>query len=491
MNIRGKAIFTWAHPHRVKALAAKHGAIGIVSAYMHNPEDLPDAVAWVNSWSDDPGGWPMIAGDTPLWGFNLSPNQGRRLAHLLSQGEIHVHAEVNSRLYEGSLPIITGRIQGDARPGEELLVLGHLFEQGAIDNASGGATMLEIARLIQTLIKRGKLRTPRRSIRFLFTSECYGTYAYMHELMGVSSPDNYRPLPILGGLCLDSTGGSAYAGEDAPGIHLHFNPHALASYADAFVLELAQRHWSPRTWTRRRFSMTDNLIADPAIGVPCPWIAPVNRYWHTSADTMDKVVPEQHTQIAVLGATYLYLLADAQQKEGAWLAKLVTRHAGESLEQAQKDHLAEASLSYLSERMHTALDSVGRFIPGEDRNLSAYHEQIRSIYKGPQRPRHTEGIVPSRLCKSTITFDRLTSEEREGRSSPRWSGHWRDMMFWCDGVRTIDQIAECMRQSQRPYPYETEQRPLHHPSEQVEALHEMFEFLARRGYVECSIQKSS
>src|SRR6185369_5270621 len=60
---------------------------------------------------------------------------------------------------------------------EEIAYGCHLDHQrpGANDNASGCATILEVARTLQALIASGKLARPARTLRFIWPPEVEGT----------------------------------------------------------------------------------------------------------------------------------------------------------------------------------------------------------------------------------------------------------------------------------------------------------------------------
>ena len=77
---------------------------------------------------------------------------------------LRVRATVDSRYYEGSYPWVTG-VVGASAGDEEVLLLGHTSEQGAQDNATGVAAMIEAVAACNRLIVEGKLARPRRSIR--------------------------------------------------------------------------------------------------------------------------------------------------------------------------------------------------------------------------------------------------------------------------------------------------------------------------------------
>ena len=148
-----------------KAALAKTGALGIISENTENRE-LADERGWVNSFGDN--GWSFTKGSAPLVCFSITPRGSQHVRSLLEKGPVKVRANVDSRYYAGVYPFVTGVIRGaDGAAAQEVLSLGHLFEQGAHDNATGVASIIGAAELVNRLIKEGKLPRPKRTIRKL------------------------------------------------------------------------------------------------------------------------------------------------------------------------------------------------------------------------------------------------------------------------------------------------------------------------------------
>jgi hypothetical protein len=123
-----------------KAALGKAAALGILSENTEN-RDLLDERGWVNSFGDN--GWSFTKGSTPLVCFSITPRGSQLLHSLLQKGPVKVRANVDSRYYAGVYPYVTGLIRGsDGAAAEEVLSLGHLFEQGAHDNATGVASII-------------------------------------------------------------------------------------------------------------------------------------------------------------------------------------------------------------------------------------------------------------------------------------------------------------------------------------------------------------
>ena len=99
--------------------------------------------------------------------------QARTWRRCIADGEIvRLEAEVRAGQHAGSYDIVTGVIPGhDPQVSDEQIVLScHLDHQrpGANDNASGCATILEIARILTNFLREGRIEPPRRTIRFIW-----------------------------------------------------------------------------------------------------------------------------------------------------------------------------------------------------------------------------------------------------------------------------------------------------------------------------------
>jgi hypothetical protein len=113
------------------------------------------------------------------WGYNLSHRLGVELLGLLEQGaKGPIHAVVKTTEYDAGMQAPTSVIRGDGYSQLEIAVVGHLFEhigkQGALDDASGSAVALEMARAWVQWIRDGAVPRPHRTIRFLWVDGLRG-----------------------------------------------------------------------------------------------------------------------------------------------------------------------------------------------------------------------------------------------------------------------------------------------------------------------------
>jgi hypothetical protein len=439
LDVKGKIVFSSSRTSASKREAARRGAVGILSDWNPHPEDLPDERFWNNAFSDDPGGWGLVKGDARLFGFSVTPRVGKELRGLLGRGEkLVLHAEVSTRIYPGIMPVATGYIPAGrfagTRPGEQVLTLGHGFEQGANDNASGCAVMLEATRALAELIRSGTLPPPRRDIRVLITWECYATLAY-----AARHPEEMRG--TVAGLCIDHVGQKQELCRTIQGLIL--NPHAQANVADAFALELARRYFDVRApryrWLPRPFGLTDNIIVDPTINVPTVTFGPgvKDLYWHTTGDGEETVDVEALKLLATFAATYLYFLASAGPKEAYWLAQQAAAE-GKSAIAAEAQGLLTAittstEAAAASEALEAARERLGYV---GDLQVAAVRSAERLLAK--EEREHLKGS----LGKLTSELQGRVREEvsRLEAEAKAWAAHLKGSTKAsqdAEGVRTV------------------------------------------------------
>jgi hypothetical protein len=480
-DLKGKVVFTSVRPNLAKGLAAGAGAAGVLSDFVPRPADLPDATFWMNAWSDNPGGWGLLDGESRIFGFNMSPRRGEWLRKTLDDyRRVVVRAVVQSKIHQGTLPAVTGVIQGERR-GEEVLAIGHAFEQGAVDNAAGVAVMLEAARVLSKLIKEGVLPRPRRSIRFLVVSECYNTLAYSERF-------GRRLASTAAALCLDSVGEKQALSRTMLG--LRKPPDSNASYITALAERLAEVTFEPWRgnfkWKPVPFSPIDNVIADPAIGPSTVWLGlhPSDLFWHTNQDTLDKVDVEALGKFAQYTAVYLYLTAAAGPVDALYFAAIAgargraqtARTAALCLE-ACRDGMIDidttrARVLYTARRGASEVESVRSLLTfkeaqtidsevsqiataliDEGERIASGLERVmrqckhkREIRKPSRHQKHLRkraaAVIAKRKYIGTIAFDLLPAGERLPVGDPRWDTDVTAALFWCDGKRTLAEALE-------------------------------------------------
>ncbi|MEA2069863.1 MAG: DUF4910 domain-containing protein [Asgard group archaeon] len=256
--------------------------------------------------------------------------------------DIIIKATIDAEFSNGKMEVIEFAIPGE-KTEEEIVAVAHLCHPrpGALDNASGCAVLLEVARTIQTLINTKKLQRPKRGIRFLLMAEFTGTYCYL------ASKEKNIP-SFLAGLNLDMVGADQI-NEEGRTLLLERTPAALPSYVND-VLSAILSHASEEipnfgetsAFAAFKFALdqpfsggSDHLIlSDPSIAIPTPmFIQWPDKYYHTSLDTPDKLSDKMLALVAKMTATYCYFLANARQADIAWIYEEVAAKAKERITQ--------------------------------------------------------------------------------------------------------------------------------------------------------------
>ena len=356
-EVEGKIVVTEGSIGSVHSEAClKQGALGVVAISQSRPAFDPLQIPWrgLRSRRDN-------SDEESRFGFFLPFREGFYLKQRLVRGEkIKVHAVVDSEMMEYDLQNVVCHIPGTDPKAGEIIFSAHLFEgytkQGANDNKSGSAGILEVARLLHTLIEEGRLPRPKRTIRFLWGPEFSGTGPWVKdhkELM-----EN-----ILCNINMDMVGewlslNQAYFSLMRTS---YGNPHYINDVMEnyyRFVGEGNRERIHVRSWPYAyperivaptgadepfyysidtHFGASDHeVFNDWGVRVPgIMMIAWPDQWYHTSGDRVDKADPTQMKRVAVIGAAAAYTIATADEEMAIRIAGEIasngTRRLGHQL----------------------------------------------------------------------------------------------------------------------------------------------------------------
>jgi hypothetical protein len=179
-EVKGRLVLAGGNVATAHRLACdERGAAGVLS-YQQN-----QVTAWSGDYVDNVR-WGHLSpyNADNKFAFMISLRRAREYQQRLQRGEqITLHATVKAEIRPSAYDVVTAVIPGGDLANEEIVFSCHLCHQkpGANDNASGAAAILEAARALNTLIKRGEIERPRRTIRFIWPPEINGTLAYFAE----------------------------------------------------------------------------------------------------------------------------------------------------------------------------------------------------------------------------------------------------------------------------------------------------------------------
>lgn len=448
-GLDGKAVLTRMDPRGMLRSFAEAGAAAVVTD--HPVPNLPNATAWTKfGW----GGVPIQDAAVQIVGLVLSENQGKRLRGLLGRhGSLTVRTDVDIRHYAGTHDQVSGVVPGAADPQDEVWALAHSAEPGAIDNASGVALCLEIARVLEQLIAAGKLPRPRRTIRLLNAYECHGFFKYLEDTQRLQTP--------LAGVVIDSVGSkpSVCGGR----IEWHATIPMSAGFVDRLgetILTETLRLRNPgyRLYMEPFQPTSDTLIGDPKYGFPCPWLTTHHRKpgrgfdaYHSSADTPNLLSTRGLASCATAMAGYLYWLADAGTEE---IEEVAAAETARTVGRLTRGNPSVAQAEYEREQHRVILEKLERWMWGGERReilerFAGHEREVReagraaSRGKRRRRLRRVEGgdRIPRRT-RLLSPIGENTPPEIAGRINRKGLSAWA--LFWADGNRTLHEISQAV-----------------------------------------------
>jgi hypothetical protein len=437
-KVEGKIVVTEGSLGQVYALACvQKGALGIVAISMFRPYFDPLQMGWASVGGRGgmpPGGAGQRGGQPgqppqkpaapappapPKFGFQLPVREGDILKQRLMRNEaITVRARVVSNQVKYNMEVVTTSIPGTDPNAGEVIFSAHSFEgiskQGANDNTSGSATILESARVLKVLIDDGRLPKPKRTIRFVWGPEFSGIGKWVGEHKDIMARTLCNiNMDMVGEwlslnqafFCLMRT---TYA-----------NPHYINDVMEnvyRYVGEGSRERIQNRSGAMRvpvrivapfgadepfwysietHYGASDHeVFNDWGVGVPgIMMIAWPDRWYHTTGDTADKSDATQLKRAALIGAAGAYTVASADDgmavKIAGETASNAARRLGhqvvvglEALNGAKADNLA-AEYRYARSVVEAAvineketLDSILQ-LAGDKASVGAYLAQMK------------------------------------------------------------------------------------------------------------------
>ena len=351
-NVSGKVVLASGPVGQVHNLAVREfGAAGVVTFANDTgkPIDHPDQIAWSNLGGGRGGG----PAQKTTFGLILSHRLGVELVDRLERREtLNIKAVVQATEYDAEMQVPTAIIKGTDENGQELAMTGHLFEgiakQGALDDASGSATALEVARAWKKLIDDGVLPRPKRTIRFLWIPEIQGTTAYLERY-----PEEAKRM--VAAISMDMVGEDVTKNHNS--LHLMRTPYSVNS----FINEVPQQFFEYVGDTNREKVQNRRVaysfrypILDPQ-GTRDPFYFNIDKHYgssdhavflrfgvpaillnnwpdvgyHTSEDRAYNADPTQLKRAAFIGVASLSVMANAAGPSAVRIAELSAANAAQ------------------------------------------------------------------------------------------------------------------------------------------------------------------
>ena len=332
-DVKGKLVFASGGGGNQVHLQAvlKRGAAGIIvgPSYREDRLEYPDLIE-KNSLSPTRKGKAKTG-----FGFSISRRQEKELLSFFkAKKKVKMRAKVDAELFDGNMPFLEAKITGQEYPEQEVIILAHLdhYKPGANDNASGSAGMVEMARNIADLIKRGDIPPLKRTLRFLWVPENVGTLAYLSEHQDLKSRG-------IAGINLEGIGNDCVLTKST--FNLVRSAYSVPGYINDVLANLLgwleyKNFFSPRG-SRHLFSYiiepytadSDHKnFNDSTFSIPmCMLVHHADVLWHTNLDTPDKCDPTQLKRGISLALAASLCLVNADDEDALKIAQEVYAQA--------------------------------------------------------------------------------------------------------------------------------------------------------------------
>lgn len=396
-DIKDKIVLVRGFPDSARRLAVdKFAALGLVAYASSHPDFDPDQVGWSSIHASEK--------DKPTFAFMISTRLGEELRNLLERGQkIEVRAVSKTQDVPYKEQMVSALLPGKDYPEEELVFTAHVFEgltmEGANDNDSGCAALLETARVIKNLVDKGKIPPLRRSIRFLFIPEISGTAAYIKAYPEIAKR-------FFANINEDMVGEALIKNRSF--FTLECSPHSLPSYLGDVLQSIvewvgatqnesgwdSENSLSPAilspTGTRDPFYYSivpygggsdhivflDGGVRVPAVTFNC-W---PDMWYHTASDTPDKSDSTQLKRVVFISVAGAAFLANAG---GAETLKIIAETSGRALGRLGQEKLSAekmimgAGLKGVDEAFKESLNIIHQAIDREKQALASIRFFIR------------------------------------------------------------------------------------------------------------------
>ena len=486
-DIKGKLVLVSQQPEAVVRLAIdKYGAAGIIS-YAQNQK-----TAW---WAEDENllRWGHVGtfNKKPTFAFMITLKQARAFQKRLFSGEkIQLRAKVIAGQHPGAYQILTAIIPG-ADPQlrkQEIVFSCHLDHPrpGANDNASGCATILEVARAYSSLISEKKIARPARTLRFIWPPEIEGTLTFL-----VARPDIQKR--IVSAIHMDMVGGGPVTKAQ---FHITRGPASrpsfiydvadhMGEYVNKQTQEFAETGRSlyplysleggkePLQAIFAAYSMGSDhdVYEEGSFGIPAIYYNDwPDRYIHTNFDAPANIDPTKLKRAGFLGATTAFYLANFNQQDlnRLWpvLKAASLRRTADALKKMNSQNATAVSRFHIWYEERT-IDSLKKYveIPEQTRQTAtSFLTQIVALMENNSGTAPRKGIVYVRNVAipgpmGVFGYDYL--EDHFGYEKTKalkllkldnGSLHSYEALNFVDGHRSLEEIVELLSAAYGPVP---------------------------------------
>ncbi len=329
----------------------RRGAAGVVSTQIAS-YIRPRGAETLSAEQQDVLQWDSIPYDpaAKAFGFKSSWRAANRMRQRLKRGAVTVRVDIDASFTAGPNRSIVAEIRGRSAPDERIVMVAHVQEPGANDNASGCGSLFALASALVDAIRSGALPAPGRTLTFMWVDEMHGSRQWL-----TARPEQARGVQYM--LALDMTGEDTGKTGGTFLIEKQADPSAvwprpsdpnsewgpsgvkLESLKGSLLTDLhlgvclrraRESNWIIRTNPYEGGS-DHTVFADAGVPSLLNWHF-TDRYYHTNQDRPDKVSAAEMQHVGIAVATTAWILAAADEQDALVVADLVADAAGQRLE---------------------------------------------------------------------------------------------------------------------------------------------------------------
>lgn len=404
-DLNGKIAVGHAHVGQLHTNARRAGAVGVIaisnSRNYIDPLQIPQGR--ISNISIPGTGETLEAG----FAFQMNIREGQHLINRLLRGEqIRAHAIVETSMEPFEIQNVEATIYGEDPESVAVIFSAHIFEgvvkQGANDNKSGGAAILEVARVLNLLIEEGRIPRPKRSIRFVWGPEFLGTRPWVamnfedireaYCNINMDMVGEWLTLHNAYFSLMRTTFGNAHYVNDVVENYFRFvgegnreriqNRREVPNVPHRIVAPFGADepfHYSIET----HYGSSDHVVFND-FGVRIPGVMMIawpDLWYHTSGDIADKADPTQLKRTVIIGAAAAYTIANADDDMAVRIAAEVrangARRLGHQLNVAM-DMVSQSDISNLADNYKQAVNLLQAHQSAEIATLESVFELASS-----------------------------------------------------------------------------------------------------------------
>lgn len=349
-DVKGKIVLGSAGANALQRLGVfERGAVGVLTYSLMRSDDQPDEFISSSIGANAP------QGTSRGFGWSISARVAREIQAALDLGQkVELRSIVEATTFPGRQEAIHATIPGDGSTEQDIVISAHVYEglikQGANDDNSGAALILEMGRAYIELVKQGVLPKPRRTIHFLWVQEISGTNLWLN-----AHPDIKKRLIAdlnydMEGLRL-STSRAMWLLMRTPDTF----PTFINDVAQNFMEYVAEVTRERVRYRANGYAPSDPIVSingsrDPFVikidkhygssdhvtymqhGIPAAMFNTwPDQWYHSSQDTPDKLDSTQFKRAAVVSVGAMAVLAGADDKVALRISADVLGRGGERI----------------------------------------------------------------------------------------------------------------------------------------------------------------